>query len=159
VRYIINADAAAPTKVIGVLWLTKTFTELLGNWCGNIGVVFNAEIGYVNFCDTFYNGTLWNWTSSWITVIKVTILGDMLCNMVDIKHLDTKDDCTSYQQNVTRLLQVSHSRMLPLLDSLPRELHKSPPTSLGSVITPTQENYVSVRSDMVKSHSHIIFSF
>jgi hypothetical protein len=46
VRYIINADAAAPTKVIGVLWLTKTFTELAGNWCGNIDVVCNAEMGF-----------------------------------------------------------------------------------------------------------------
>jgi hypothetical protein len=83
----------------------------------------------------------------------------MLCNVVDIKHLDTEDDCTSYQQNVTRLLQVLHPRMLPLLDSLPQEQHKSPPTSLGSAIAPTQENYVIVRSDMVKSRNHIIFSF
>ena len=31
VCYIINADAVAPTKVIGVLLLTKTFSELLEN--------------------------------------------------------------------------------------------------------------------------------
>jgi len=32
--------------------------------------VCNAEISYINFCDTFYDGTLWKWTSSWITIIN-----------------------------------------------------------------------------------------
>jgi len=53
VRYIINADAVAPTKVIDVLWLTKTSTELLEKWCGNIDVACNAEISYINFDDTY----------------------------------------------------------------------------------------------------------
>jgi len=58
VRYIINGEADAPTMVIGVLWLTKTFAELLENRCGNIDVDCNAEISYINFCDIFHNGTL-----------------------------------------------------------------------------------------------------
>ena len=64
-RYIINGDAAAQTKVIGVLRLTETFTELLQNLCGNIDVVCNAETSYMNFFDTFYVGTLWNCRSRW----------------------------------------------------------------------------------------------
>jgi hypothetical protein len=82
----------------------------------------------------------------------------MLCNVADMKFFDIKDDCISYQPNVVNhLLQVSHPRMLPLLDSLSRELHKSTSTSLGSAITATQENYVSVRSDIFTSHSHLTF--
>jgi hypothetical protein len=95
-----------------------------------------------------------------LLLINVSVLGAMLCDVTDMKLFDTKDDCSSYQPNVVnRLLQVSHPRMLPILDSLPRELHKSPPTSLDSAVTPTQENYVSVRSDIVTSHNHVIFSF
>jgi len=43
----------------------------------------------------------------------------MLCDVADMKFFDTKDDCSSYLPNVVnRLLQVSHPRMLTLLDSL-----------------------------------------
>jgi hypothetical protein len=60
-----------------------------------------------------------------LLLIYVPVLGAMLCDVADMKLFEDKDDFSLYEPNiVNRLLQVPHPRILPLLDALPRELHK-----------------------------------